>query len=174
MNVRIASVAAALLLALFIPLKSFAEDQPKITGPEIAEGRSKAQIANALIILGRATKDPDMLIVAAKLLLSGIGASVADPKATAADGKPTFYDPSKLVEEAKTYSANRSSDAVTSVPNRSGFCHYEYLCDSLSCSYEWVCQPGVLPAFRRSPDMTRASSGFGSNTARSTKPDLLL
>jgi hypothetical protein len=137
MTLRIASVAATLLLVLVLPLKTFADDQPKLTGPEIAEGRSKAQIANALIILGRSAKDPDMLIVAARLL-SSVGADVADPKATAVGGKPTFYDVSKLVEEAKTYSANRSSD-VPAVQNRAGFCHYEYLCDSLSCSYEWVC-----------------------------------
>lgn len=78
-----------------------------------------------------------MLIVAARLL-SSVGANVADPKATAAGGKPTFYDASKLVEEAKTYSANRSSD-VQAVENRAGFCHHEYLCGTLSCSYEWVC-----------------------------------
>jgi len=133
----IAFVAVALLLSVAVPLKTQAEDQPKMTGAQIAEGQSKAQIANALVILGRSAKDPDMLMVAAKLLAS-VGANVADPKASAADGKPAFYDVSKLVEESKTYSANRSSD-LPAVPNRAGFCHYEYLCDSLSCSYVWVC-----------------------------------
>ena len=141
MTIRIASAAAALLAALLlvalVPLKTFAEDQ-KLTGAEIFDGRSKAQIANALIILGRSAKDPDMLIVAAKLLAS-VPANVADPKATEAAGKPTFYDVNALIDEAKGYSANRSSGAITSTPNRAGFCHYEYLCDSLSCSYEWVC-----------------------------------
>ena len=136
MNARIASVAVALLFAAFIPLKSFAEDQPKLTGAEIAEGRSKAQIGNALVILGRAAKDPDMLMVAARIIAS-VPAGVADPKATAADGKPVFYDPAKLTEEAKTYSSARAE--VATPPNRAGFCHYEYLCDSLSCAYEWVC-----------------------------------
>jgi hypothetical protein len=139
MTTRIASAAAALLAALlfvlFVPLKSFAEDQPKLTGAEIAEGRSKAQVANALIILGRSAKDPDMLIVAARIL-STVPANVADPKASGA-GAPVFYDPVKLMEEAKTYSAARTE--VAAPPNRAGFCHYEYLCDSLSCSYEWVC-----------------------------------
>ncbi len=135
MTLRIASIATALLLAALLPLKSFAEDQPKLTGAEIAEGRSKAQIANALIILGRSAKDPDMLIVAAKILAT-VPAGVADPKASA-DGSPVFYDPAKLMEEAKTYSPTRAE--VATPPNRAGFCHYEYLCDSLSCSYEWVC-----------------------------------
>ena len=142
MTIRIASAAAALLaavlLVVFVPLKTFAEDQPKLTGAEIFDGRSKAQIANSLIILGRSAKDPDMLIVAAKLLAS-VPANVADPKATEAAGKPTFYDVNALIDEAKGYSANRSSGAITATPNRAGFCHYEYLCDSLSCSYEWVC-----------------------------------
>src|ERR1700674_3599800 len=82
MNARIASVAA-LLLALVIPLKSFAEDQTKLTPAQIADGRSKAQVANTLIIIGRSAKDPDMLLVAAKLL-STVEAPVADPKATSA------------------------------------------------------------------------------------------
>ena len=138
MSARIVSVAAALLFAAFIPLKSFAEDQPKLTGAEIAAGQSKAQIANALIILGRSAKDPEMLIVAAKLL-SSVPANVADPKGTAADGKPAFYDVNALMEEAKGYAANRGAGTVAATPNRAGFCHYEYLCDSLSCSYVWVC-----------------------------------
>ena len=135
MTPRIIAVTAALLFAALIPLKSSAEDQPKLTGAEIAEGRSKAQVANALIILGRSAKDPDMLIVAARLL-STVPAGVADPKASG-QGSPVFYDPVKLMEEAKTYSAARTE--IATPPNRAGFCHYEYLCDSLSCSYEWVC-----------------------------------
>ena len=135
MTPRIIAVTAALLFAAFVPLKSFAEDQPKLTGAEIADGRSKAQIANALIILGRSAKDPDMLVVAARIL-STVPANVADPKASA-NGSPVFYDPTKLMEEAKTYLAARTE--VATLPNRAGFCHYEYLCDSLSCSYEWVC-----------------------------------
>jgi hypothetical protein len=133
----LALVAAPLLLSFIVPLKTFADDQTKMTAAQIADGQSKAQIANALVILGRSAKDPDMLIVAAKLL-SSVGANVADPKAAATDGKPTFYDVGKLVEESKSYSANRSSEAITPVPKQ-GFCHYEYLCDSLSCSYVWVC-----------------------------------
>lgn len=136
-HARIASVAA-LLLALVIPLKSFAEDQTKLTPAQIADGRSKAQVANTLIIIGRSAKDPDMLLVAAKLL-STVEAPVADPKATSADGKPVFYDVDGLVAEAKSYSANRSTEQAPQSRNYSGFCHYEYLCDSLSCGYEWVC-----------------------------------
>src|SRR4029078_335865 len=93
----------------------------KMTAAQIADGQAKAQIANALVILGRSAKDPDM-IVAAKLL-SSIGAGVSDPKAAPSEGKPTFYDAGKLVEEAKSYSANRSAEAITPVP-RQGFCHY--------------------------------------------------
>ena len=134
----VAFVAEALLLCLVIPLKTLAEDQPKLTAAQIADGRSKAQAANTLIVLGRSAKDPEMLMVAAKLL-SGVDAPVADPKATSADGKPVFYDVDSLVAEAKSYSANRSAEQAPQSRNYSGFCHYEYLCDSLSCGYEWVC-----------------------------------
>ena len=132
-----AFVAALFLLTITAPIKGWAESESKMTAAQIADGQAKAQIANALVILGRSAKDPDMLMVAAKLL-SSVGANVADPKAAPTNGKPTFYDVSKLVEEAKSYAANRSSEAITPVP-RQGFCHYEYLCDSLSCSYVWVC-----------------------------------
>jgi hypothetical protein len=83
-----------------------------------------------------AAKDPDMLMAAAKLLAS-IDAPVADPKASAA-GKPVFYDVDAIVAEADGYAANRGQKP-TSRNYVGGFCHYEYLCDSLSCSYVWVC-----------------------------------
>ena len=133
----VAFLAGALLLCLVVPLKTLAEDQTKLTAAQIADGRSKAQVANTLIVLGRSAKDPEMLMVAAKLL-SGVDAPVADPKATS-DGKPVFYDVDSLVAEAKSYSANRSAEEAPQSRNYSGFCHYEYLCDSLSCGYEWVC-----------------------------------
>jgi hypothetical protein len=130
-------IAACLLIAAAIPLKSLAEDQPKMTAAQIAEGQSKAGVANALIIIGRSAKDPDMLMVAARLL-SSIDAPVADPKASSAEGKPVYYNVDAIVAEADGYAANRSASKPTS-RSYAGFCHYEYLCDSLSCSYVWVC-----------------------------------
>ena len=62
---------------------------------------------------------------------------VADPKASAG-GKPVFYDVDAIVDEADGYAANRSAGKPAS-RTYAGFCHYEYLCDSLSCSYVWVC-----------------------------------
>jgi hypothetical protein len=131
----IAFVAAALLLLLAIPLKTFAEDAAKPSPAQIAAGQSKAGVANALIILGRSAKDPDMLMTAAKIL-AAIDAPVTDPKASS-DGKPVFYDVDAIVAEADSYAANRA--AKPSSRNYDGFCHYEYWCDSLSCSYVWVC-----------------------------------
>jgi hypothetical protein len=58
----IALVAAALSLMIAIPLKTFAEDAAKPSPAQIADGQSKAGVANALIILGRSAKDPDMLM----------------------------------------------------------------------------------------------------------------
>ena len=124
-----------LLLAAALPLKSFAEDQTKMTAAQIAAGQTKAGVANTLIIIGRSAKDPDMLMAAAKLL-AAIDAPVADPKASA-DGKPVFYDVDAIVAEADSYAANRTGKPASR--NYAGFCHYEYLCDSLSCSYVWVC-----------------------------------
>jgi hypothetical protein len=132
----IAFAAAALLFSAAIPLKTLAEDQSKMSAAEIAEGQSKAGVANALIIIGRSAKDPDMLMVAARLL-ADIDAPVADP-GESTEGKPAYYDVDAIVVEADSYAANRSSTKPVSRP-RQGFCHYEYLCNSLSCSYVWVC-----------------------------------
>jgi hypothetical protein len=133
-----AFVVVALLAAAALPLNSLAEDQPKMSAAQIAEGQSKAGVANALIIIGRSAKDADMMMVAAKLL-ADIDAPVADPKASSADGKPAYYDVDAIVTEADGYAANRSTAKPTSPSPRAGFCHYEYLCNSLSCSYVWVC-----------------------------------
>ncbi|MGH6735806.1 MAG: hypothetical protein ACRECX_06965 [Methyloceanibacter sp.] len=108
-----------------------------MSAAEIAEGQSKAGVANALVILGRSAKDSDMLMVAAKLL-ADIDAPVADPSGKSTDGKPAYYDVDAIVVEADGYSANRSA-AKPASRNYQGFCHYEYLCNSLSCSYVWVC-----------------------------------
>jgi len=128
----IAFVAAALLLSAVVPLKSFAEDDAKMSAAQIAAKQTKAGVANTLIIIGRSAKDPDMLMAAAKLL-AAIDAPVADPKASADGGKPVFYDVDAIVVEADGYAANRSGKPASR--NYAGFCHYEYLCDSLSCSY---------------------------------------
>ncbi|MGZ8417647.1 MAG: hypothetical protein ACXWVQ_11850 [Methyloceanibacter sp.] len=128
--------AASLLLAVALPFATLAEDAAKPSAAQIADGQSKAGVANALIIIGRSAKDPDMLMAAAKLL-AAIDAPVADPKASAG-GKPVFYDVDAIVKEADGYVANRSAGKPASRTYQ-GFCHYEYLCDSLSCSYVWVC-----------------------------------
>jgi hypothetical protein len=126
---------AALLLCAVIPLKSFAEDQAKPSAAQIAAGQTKAGVANTLIVIGRAAKDPDMMMAAARLL-AAIDAPVADPKASS-EGKPVFYDVDAIVAEADGYAANRAAKPASR--NYAGFCHYEYWCDSLSCSYVWVC-----------------------------------
>jgi len=131
-----AILATTCALAALAPLSTLAEDASNPTPAQIALGGSKAQLADSLVILGRSEKDPDLLMAAARILV-GIKAAVADSKASAA-GKPVYYDVAKLVEEAKGYPAKRFEVPPKAEAN-SGFCHYEYLCDSLSCSYEWVC-----------------------------------
>jgi hypothetical protein len=107
-----------------------------LTPAQIADGRSKAQVANTLIIIGRSAKDPDMLLVAAKLL-STVEGPGRRPEGNRSRRQAGLVD--GLVAEAKSYSANRSAEQAPQSRNYSGFCHYEYLCDSLSCGYEWVC-----------------------------------
>ncbi len=131
-------LAATFLLGVLAPLTTYAEDAMKLTPAQIAEDRSKIQIANGLIVFGRAEKDPQMLMMAARLLASVKG-DVAEPKASADGAQPVFYDVAKLVEEAKSLPANTRSEAIPAKQMNSGFCHYEYLCDSLSCAYEYVC-----------------------------------
>ena len=75
----IVCAVAALLVCAAIPLKSFAEDDAKMSAAQIAAGQTKAGVANTLIVIGRSAKDPDMLMAAARLLAS-IDAPVADPE----------------------------------------------------------------------------------------------
>jgi hypothetical protein len=131
----IVCAALALLFCAAIPLKSFAEDEAKMSAAQIAAGQTKAGVANTLIVIGRAAKDPDMMMAAARLL-AAIDAPVADPKASS-EGKPVFYDVDAIVAEADGYAANRAAKPASRT--YAGFCHYEYWCDSLSCSYVWVC-----------------------------------
>lgn len=131
----IVCAALALLVCAAIPLKSFAEDEAKMSVAQIAAGQTKAGVANTLIVIGRATKDPDMMMAAARLL-AAIDAPVADPKASS-EGKPVFYDVDAIVAEADGYAADRAAKPASRT--YAGFSHYEYWCDSLSCSYVWVC-----------------------------------
>jgi hypothetical protein len=130
----LALLAGALLVGALAPAATFAGDAAKLTPMQIAQDRSRADIVNGLVVLGRADKDAEMLTTAAHML-AAMPFNVADPKASS-DGKPVFYDADKLLEEAKGYPAKRSE---VKKEQNSGFCHYEYLCDSLSCAYEWVC-----------------------------------
>ena len=116
----IVCAAVALLVCAAIPLKSFAEDDAKMSAAQIAAGQTKAGVANTLIVIGRSAKDPDMLMAAAKHL-AAIDAPVADPKASAGD-KPVFYDVDAIVAEADSYAANRSTKPASR--NYAGFCHY--------------------------------------------------
>ncbi|MBN8993899.1 MAG: hypothetical protein J0H94_01645 [Rhizobiales bacterium] len=137
MTIRTFAILAATLgIMVLAPASTFAGDAAKPTPVQIALDRSKAQVADSLVILGRSEKDPDLLMAAARILV-GIKAEVADSKASAS-GKPVYYDVARLVEEAKGYPAKRLEVPPKPEAN-SGFCHYEYLCDSLSCAYEWVC-----------------------------------
>lgn len=130
-----AILGTTLGLLAVAPVSTFAADM-KPTSAQIALGGSKAQLADSLVILGRSEKDPDLLMAAARIL-AGINAGVADSKASAS-GTPVYYDVGKLVEEAKGYPAKRF-EVPPKAETNAGFCHYEYLCDSLSCSYQWVC-----------------------------------
>lgn len=130
-------LAATFLVGALAPLSTYAGDAAKLSPAQIAQDRSKIQVANGLIVFGRAEKDPEMLMMAARIL-AGVKGDVAEPKA-ATDGKPVYYDVAKIVAEAKSLPANTRSETMPTKEMNAGFCHYEYLCDSLSCAYEYVC-----------------------------------
>jgi hypothetical protein len=66
---------AALLICAAIPLKSFAEDDAKKSAAQIAEGQTKAGVANTLVIIGRSAKDPDMRATTRASATTNIGAT---------------------------------------------------------------------------------------------------
>lgn len=111
-----------------------------MTPQQLADARARVAAAATLAAIGRAEKDGDMLLVAAKLLAKAAGA-VAIPGEPLKDGKPTTYNLKGLLEESKALGVDAGKadrEAVSILRPVSASCYWHYSCDSYETSCQWM------------------------------------
>lgn len=127
------SMTAGALAAFCLSGAAMAQDAGQPSAAELAQQQAKVKTATSLIAIGRADKDPMMLLVGAKLL-AGIEAPVANP---AAAGTSKAFDVSVILAEAKGLSGDDQYllDAIDAVPvsrpeRKSGerYCGWDFDC----------------------------------------------
>jgi hypothetical protein len=144
MNGKLLSLAAGAVAFLSMVGAGYAQDA-KLTSAQLAEQQSKVKIASGVIALGRAEKDPMMLLVGAKIL-ADLGLPVADP---ASGDASKAYDVSAILAEAKGLAGDSQYllDAIAAVPavraeRGERYCGWDYDClgsGTYECSWVYSC-----------------------------------
>lgn len=134
-------VAGAFALVSLTGL-GFAQDGSGLTAQKAAETRSRLQLATGVIALGRADKDPMMLVVGAKIL-SGLGTIDGEGEASSA------YDASAVLAEAKELAGDNQYllEEISAVPTDRAvarYCNWYQNCgysivDPFACQEVQVC-----------------------------------
>ncbi|MCP4386128.1 MAG: hypothetical protein GY798_32765 [Hyphomicrobiales bacterium] len=145
MRIRTVSLVAGAALVLSVSGAVLAQDP---TPAELAETQVKVKIASGVIALGRAEKDPMMLVVGAKIL-SGLG--TVDTGSASEDASPAF-DVSQILGEAKAlagdsqYLLGEIAAVSTDRPERRSnrYCNWYENCgysivDPFACEWVQVC-----------------------------------
>ena len=115
MKKSVISLAAGAVAFIALAGSSYADDAKQLTAQQAAEIQTKVRVGIGVVALGRADKDPMMLVVGAKIL-SGVDL----------DGSEKTYDVSAILDEAKALAGDNEMllDAIAAVPteraNRSG------------------------------------------------------
>ncbi len=137
------SLLTAGALALFsLTSAGLAQDGSGLTAQQAAETRSRLQLATGVIALGRADKDPMMLLVGARIL--GKLGTVGEGEASSA------YDVQTVLGEAKELAGDNKYllDEIASVPTdravSRGYCNWYQNCgysivDPFACEEVMVC-----------------------------------
>ncbi len=120
----------------------FAQDAKQPSGAELAQQQAKVKAATSVIAIGRAEKDPMMLLVGARLL-AGLGSAVADP---AAQDASKVFDVSVILDEAKAlagddqYLLDKIAAVTVPRPVRSGerYCGWDYDCPYGEQGCNWI------------------------------------
>ena len=142
-------VGAAALLAL--GATGYAQDARQPTGSELAATLAKVRIASGVIAVGRADKDPMMLVVGAKLL-SGLGPGADAEGKEEGDASQAFHV-SQILDEAKALAGDNTYlldeiAALASGPERNArgdrYCNWHEVCgysitDPFACDEVYVC-----------------------------------
>lgn len=111
-----------------------------MTPQELADARARVAAAATLAAIGRAEKDGDMLLVAAKLLAKA-GGAVAIPGEPLRDGKPTTYNLKGLLEASKALGVDAGkadSEAKSILRPLTATCYWHYSCDGYQTSCQWM------------------------------------
>lgn len=146
MAIRSVSLAAGAAMVLSMSAAALAQD---MTPAQLAETQAKVKVASGVIGLGRADKDPMMLVVGAKIL-SGLSAGAESGGQDAGDASPAF-DVSQILEEAKGLSGDNKYllDEIAALSGRAErrserYCNWYQNCgfsivDPFACEEVLVC-----------------------------------
>ena len=145
MKGRVISLAAGAAMVLSAAGAAVAQDVPvkPLTSAELSEQQGQVTLASGLIALGRAEKDPMMLIVGAKVLAES-GLIVVDPVSD--DEETVFYDIAGILDEARKLAGDNQEllDAIARVPadppeRGQRYCAWDYECNSIDCGWIYSC-----------------------------------
>ncbi len=130
-------LASLLVAASFAAAPIVSADQ--LTPQQLADARTRVETAANLAAIGKADKDGELLLAAAKLL-SKVDSPVALPGAELKDGKPVSLALGSYVDEAKSLGADTSKAAMSKPLPASNYCYWYYSCDSWNnCMWLYIC-----------------------------------
>jgi len=143
MNRQVLSLLAGAFAVVALASGASAEDAKPMTGAQ----QSKLKVASGVIAIGRADKDPMMLVVGAKIL-SGLGAGGSG---TAPENASNALEVSAILDEAKAMAGDNAYlleeiSTLAGRPERSGerYCNWYENCgfsivDPFACEQVMVC-----------------------------------
>ena len=146
MNRSVIALTAGATMMLSVAGAALAQEVPgkPLTSAELSEQQGQATLASGLIALGRAEKNPLMLIVRAKVLAEN-SLVVVDP-ASDEDEETTLYDVAGILEEAKKLAGKDQSllDAIAAIPadppkRGERYCAWDYECNAIDCGWIYSC-----------------------------------
>ncbi|MEX0954592.1 MAG: hypothetical protein WDZ83_05200 [Rhizobiaceae bacterium] len=145
MTKRVLSLVAGAWALVSIAGASLAQDGSKLTAGQAAETQARLKLATGVIALGRADKDPMMLVVGARILAE-IGTVGGEGNASDA------YDVSAVLDEAKGLAGDNQYllDEIAAIPTERAarvsarYCNWYQNCgysivDPFACEMVQVC-----------------------------------
>lgn len=140
----LSAVAVAFALVL-VPGAAIAQDNGTLTAERAAEIQTKLKVATGVIALGRADKDPMMLVVGAKILAE-LGTIESGENATYAYGLPAVLNEARELAGDNQYLL----DQIAAIPGESvarssaRYCNWYENCgysivDPFACEMVQVC-----------------------------------
>lgn len=140
MNRQVLSLIAGAFAFVALGANGYADDAKQLTAEQAAEIQTKVRVGVGVVALGRADKDPMMLVVGAKIL-SGVDLGESENAGKA-------YDVSVILDEARALAGDNEMllDAIAAVPTERAERSGERNCDWIQVqgygsdpyAWEWV------------------------------------